>query len=58
MIDKRCPICKTVIKETEKNSIECKSCKAILSDDMQWQSQFGYEWIKELKEAQDAQSKL
>jgi transcription initiation factor TFIIIB Brf1 subunit/transcription initiation factor TFIIB len=58
MIDKICPICKAAIKETEKNSIECKSCKAILSDDMQWQSQFGYEWIKELKEAQDAQSKL
>jgi|TARA_R110002126_G_scaffold7381_1_gene36287 predicted nucleic acid-binding Zn ribbon protein len=58
MIDKLCPICKTAIEETEKNSIECKSCKAILSDDMQWQSQFGYEWIKELKEAQDAQSKL
>ena len=58
MIDKLCPICKTDIEETEKNSIECKSCKAILSDDMQWQSQFGYEWIKELKKAQDAQSKL
>jgi transcription initiation factor TFIIIB Brf1 subunit/transcription initiation factor TFIIB len=58
MIDKSCPICKTAIKETENNSIECTACKAIISDDIQWQSQFGYEWIKELKEAQDAQSKL
>ena len=56
MIDKRCPICKTVIKETENNSIKCITCEAVISDDVQWQSQFGYEWIKELKEAQDAQS--
>jgi len=58
MIDKRCPICKTAIKETENNSIKCIACEAVISEHIQWESKFGYDWIKELKEAQDAQSKL
>ena len=56
MIDKVCPICKTGIKETEATTIKCTTCQAVISEDVQWERKFGYEWVKELKEIQDAQS--
>ena len=51
-----CPICKTALKETEKDSVQCTTCQADISDHVQWESKFGYEWVKELKEIQDAKS--
>jgi len=56
MIDDICPICKTSLKETEENSVKCTTCQAVISDDAKWESSFGYEWVKALKEIQDAQS--
>ena len=56
MIDDICPICKTAIKETKEDSVQCTTCQAVISDDAKWESSFGYEWVKELKEIQDAQS--
>ena len=56
MMDQICPICKTALKETENDSVECVACKAVLSEDAKWENSFGYEWVKELKDIQDAQS--
>ena len=56
MIDKRCPVCKTALKKTEESSVKCIACEAVISEHVPWESKFGYDWIKELKEAEDAQS--
>ena len=56
MIDEICPVCKTAIRKTEKRSIECLTCKCIISEQAEFDSKFGYEWVKEIVDAQDAKS--
>jgi transcription initiation factor TFIIIB Brf1 subunit/transcription initiation factor TFIIB len=55
MIDTVCPKCKAALEETEENSTKCKVCKMVISDHV-WESKFGYEWVKELEELQNAKS--
>jgi len=47
MIDKACPVCKTAIKETKEKTVKCITCQAVISEDVQWQSKYGYEWVEE-----------
>ena len=46
-MDKVCPVCKTALKETKENQIRCIVCQAVISEDVQWQSKYGYEWVQE-----------
>ena len=55
MIDTVCPKCKTALDETKESFTKCKACKMIISDHV-WESKFGYEWVKELEELQNAKS--
>lgn len=55
MIDIVCPKCKTALDEKAENSTTCKACAMIIADHV-WESKFGYEWVKELEELQNAQS--
>ena len=55
MIDIVCPKCKTALDKKAENSTKCISCSMVISDHV-WESKFGYEWIKELEEIQDAKS--
>lgn len=55
MIDIVCPKCKAALDETAEITTKCKVCQMVISDHV-WESKFGYEWIKELEEIQDAQS--
>jgi len=55
MIDIVCPKCKAALDEKAENYTKCKTCAMIISDHV-WESKFGYEWIKELEELQNAQS--
>jgi uncharacterized Zn finger protein (UPF0148 family) len=47
MMEKICPICKTALKETKDNQVKCITCQAVISEDIQWQSKYGYEWVQE-----------
>jgi len=47
MIDKACPVCKTAIKETKEKTVKCITCQAVISEDVQWESKYGYEWVEE-----------
>ena len=47
MMDKVCPICKTVLKETKEYQVKCITCQAVISEDIQWESKYGYEWVEE-----------
>ena len=51
MMSKVCPICKTAIKATKKEAVKCITCKAIISEDIQWESKYGYEWVVEHAES-------
>ena len=42
-----CPICKTALKDTKDNEVQCSTCKAVISTEMEWQSKYGYEWVQE-----------
>lgn len=42
-----CPICKTAIKNTTEKEVQCITCKAVISTEMEWQSKYGYEWVQE-----------
>ena len=55
MIDIVCPKCKAALDEKAEIATKCKVCQMVISDHV-WESKFGYEWIKELEEIQDAQS--
>jgi|TARA_R110000782_G_scaffold249830_1_gene337077 hypothetical protein len=56
MIDKICPVCKTAIKKSDKTFIKCLTCECVISDQAEFDSKFGYEWVKEIVDAQDAKS--
>ena len=47
MVDKACAICKTAIKETKEKTVKCITCQAVISEDVQWESKYGYEWVEE-----------
>ena len=47
MIDDICPICKTAIKETKEDQVKCITCQAVISENIQWESKYGYEWVEE-----------
>ena len=34
-----CPICKTALKDTKDKQVQCVTCKALISTDVEWQSQ-------------------
>jgi transcription initiation factor TFIIIB Brf1 subunit/transcription initiation factor TFIIB len=46
MIDEICPVCKTAIRKTEKRSIECLTCKCIISEQAEFDSKFGWSKLK------------
>jgi len=47
MVDKACPICKTAIKDTKEKTVKCITCQAVISEDVLWESKYGYEWVEE-----------
>ena len=47
MMEKVCPICKTALKDTKHDQVKCITCQAVISEDVQWQSKYGYEWVQE-----------
>ena len=53
MIDTVCPKCKTALDPKSESSTKCIACQTIITDHV-WESKFGYEWIKELEEIQNA----
>ena len=46
-MDKICPICKTALKYKKENQVKCITCQVVISEDVQWQSKYGYEWVQE-----------
>ncbi len=42
-----CPICKTALKDTKEKQVQCITCNALISTDVEWQSKYGYEWVEE-----------
>ena len=42
-----CPICKTALKDTKDNEVQCITCKAVISTEIEWQSKYGYEWVED-----------
>ena len=42
-----CPICKTALKATKDKQVQCVTCKALISTEVEWQSKYGYEWVQE-----------
>ena len=46
MMEKICPICKTALKDTKENEVKCITCQVVISEDVQWQSKYGYDWVQ------------
>ena len=42
-----CPICKTALKDTKDNEVQCITCKAVISTEIECQSKYGFEWVQE-----------
>ena len=40
-----CPICKTALKDTKEKQVQCVTCKALISNEVEWQSKYGHEWV-------------